>query len=69
MQWICQLRTVLNIPNDLRSIDIDTAQSQRIGEMAVADASAAGNPVELSAAMYTRLFERAVLGQSYGASV
>lgn len=69
MQWICQLRTVLNIPDDLRSLDIDTAQSQRIGEMAVADASAAGNPVELSAAMYTRLFEHAVLGPSSGASV
>jgi alcohol dehydrogenase class IV len=69
MQWIRQLRTTLNIPDDLRSIDIDTAQSQRIGEMAVADPSAAGNPIELSAAGYTRLFEHAVLGPSYGASV
>ena len=68
MQWIRQLRNVLNIPDDLRSIGIDAAQSQRIGEMAVADPSAAGNPIELSAAVYTRLFERAVLGPSYGES-
>ena len=63
MQWIRQLRSALHIPGDLQSIDINDEQSQRIGEMAAADPSAAGNPLALSAADYTAVFETAVHGQ------
>ena len=63
LQWILQLRKTLQIPTDLQSIGIDTAQSERVGEMAAADPSAAGNPVSLSAVEYTTVFESAVLGQ------
>jgi alcohol dehydrogenase class IV len=68
MRWIKQLRKTLHIPDDLRSIGINTAQSQRVGEMAAADPSAAGNPVSLSAEQYSKLFERAVNGQLEEAS-
>ena len=60
LEWIAQLRQTLRIPDDLQSIGIDSDQSQRIGEMAAADPSAAGNPVELSPAQYRTLFEQAV---------
>ncbi len=63
LRWILQLRTTLQIPHDLQAIGIGTEQSQRIGEMAAADPSAAGNPVVLSAQQYSALFETAVQGQ------
>jgi alcohol dehydrogenase class IV len=60
MQWILQLGKNLQIPGDLQSIDIGPEHSKLIGEMASQDPSAAGNPVVLSAAQYSTLFETAV---------
>lgn len=64
MRWIIQFRKTLQIPDDLKSIGIDTEQSLRIGEMAINDPSAAGNPVSLSAQQYSTLFEKAVAGNA-----
>jgi alcohol dehydrogenase class IV len=69
LQWILQLRTTLSIPDNLQSIGIDDGQSQRIGDMAVADPSAIGNPISMSAAQYTALFQAAVRGQLQGGTV
>ena len=69
MRWILELRSTLGIPDDLQSIGIDTRQSQRIGEMAVADPSAAGNPIALSAEQYAKVFEAAVTGRPAGEQI
>ncbi|UCB55141.1 MAG: iron-containing alcohol dehydrogenase [Thiotrichales bacterium] len=66
LQWILELRTTLQIPNDLESIGIDAGQSRRISEMAAADPSAAGNPLLLTAAEYATVFEAAVKGRPAG---
>jgi alcohol dehydrogenase class IV len=62
LHWILQLRETLRIPGDLQTIGISTEQGKRVGEMAAADPSAAGNPVQLNATQYSSLFEAAVQG-------
>jgi len=66
LRWILQLRQSLQIPDDLQSIDINTEQSELIGEMASQDPSAADNPVVLSAQQYSALFEIAAKGHTIG---
>ena len=62
LRWILQLRQTLGIPDDLQSIGVNAEQSERVGEMASQDPSAAGNPVLLSAEQYSALFKTAVHG-------
>ena len=62
MHWILQFRKTLQIPDDLKTIGINIEQSELIGEMALKDPSASGNPVSLSAKQYSTLFEKAVTG-------
>ena len=69
LRRILQLRESLHIPDDLQTIGISTEQSKRVGEMAAADPSAAGNPVQLSATQYSSLFEAAVQGNLQGISI
>ena len=69
LRRILQLRETLHIPDDLQAIGICTEQSKRVGEMAAADPSAAGNPVQLSATQYSSLFEAAVEGNLPGISM
>ena len=61
--WVYALREALDIPNTLADIGIGAEDAELIGEMAVADAAAGGNPVPLDAEGYQQLFLRA-LGQS-----
>ncbi|MEJ2766212.1 iron-containing alcohol dehydrogenase, partial [Photobacterium sp. MCCC 1A19761] len=63
MTWILDLRTELKIPHTLAEIDITIEEAQRVGEMAVADPSAGGNPIQFSAAEYSRIFTDAVMGR------
>ncbi|SES71646.1 hypothetical protein SAMN05216326_102128 [Nitrosomonas marina] len=63
MDWVLALRDQLGIPHNLSAIGIDTSQADRIGEMAVADPSASGNPVGLSAERYSAIFIDAVNGR------
>ncbi len=60
--WVLQLREQLHIPHTLAEIDINAAQAERIGTMAVADPSAGGNPISFSAAEYQQIFQDAVTG-------
>ena len=69
LRRILQLRESLHIPDDLQTIGISTEQSKRVGEMAAADPSAAGNPVQLSANQYSSLFKAAVQGNLQGISM
>ncbi|WP_179402266.1 iron-containing alcohol dehydrogenase [Burkholderia guangdongensis] len=62
LDWVLSLRASLGIPHTLAEIGIDAGDARRIGEMAVADGSAATNPIAFDAAQYARLFEAAVRG-------
>lgn len=62
MQWTLDLRAGLGIPHTLSEIGISDAEADRIGEMAVADPSAATNPLPLSAQQYRAIFLAAVTG-------
>jgi len=63
LQWVLELRSGLEIPHRLADIDIDGREAERIGEMAVADPSAGGNPIAFDAETYSRIFRDAVHGR------
>ena len=60
--WIMQLREDLAIPHTIREIGVDDRQFDRMADMAVADPTAGGNPVALTAPAARRLFEAAYSG-------
>lgn len=62
IDWVLALRERLAIPHTLAALGIDQTQLERIGTMAVADPSAATNPIPFSAREYTELARRAVIG-------
>ncbi len=62
LEWVLALRAGINIPNTLQDIGIDDARLDEIGQMAVADPSAATNPIEHSATMYSKIAANAVYG-------
>jgi alcohol dehydrogenase class IV len=62
MSWVLDLRRQLNIPHTLAGIGIDSDRAQEVGDMAVADPSSGGNPVEFSAEQYASIFKDAVNG-------
>jgi len=63
LNWVLALRETLKIPHSLKEIGIEADKSDQVGEMAVLDPSAAGNPIQFGAADYTRIFIDAVNGQ------
>lgn len=63
MDWVLQMRRDLGIPHELCTIDIDAAQAERIGQMAVNDAAAGGNPIAFNAERYAEIFVDAVNGK------
>ena len=63
LQWVLELRSGLEIPHGLADIGIDDREAERIGEMAVADPSAGGNPIPFDAEAYSRIFRDAVHGR------
>jgi alcohol dehydrogenase class IV len=62
LDWVIELRAQLGIPNTLAEIDIDDSDSETVGDMAVADPSAGGNPISFSSDEYQRIFQAAVAG-------
>jgi alcohol dehydrogenase class IV len=56
LAWIIELRRALGIPNTLRQIGIDAADTDRIIAAALVDPTAPTNPVPLAAAPLRRLF-------------
>jgi alcohol dehydrogenase class IV len=62
LDWVLELRTTLGIPGTLREIGIDEADAELIGRMAIADGSAATNPIAFTAPQYEALLRNAVRG-------
>ena len=62
LRWVLDLRKRINIPGDLSQIGIDATRADEIGQMAVADPTAATNPIQFDAAAYSQIATRAVNG-------
>lgn len=62
LEWVMSLRESINIPHTLKDIGIDDQRVGEIGEMAVADPSAATNPIQFDAAAYSEIATNAVNG-------
>ncbi len=65
LQWILKLREELQIPHSLKEIGINSNNCQEIGQRAMQDPSAAGNPLALNVEQYSEIFTRAVNGELY----
>lgn len=63
LDGVLALREQLGIPHSFAALGIDAAASTRIGQMAVADPSAATNPIAFTAAQYSALCQRAIVGE------
>ncbi len=63
LEWVLDMRASLNIPEKLADIGIDTGKLEMIGEMAVKDPSAGGNPIQFSADQYSAILEKAITGK------
>ncbi|WP_237055159.1 iron-containing alcohol dehydrogenase [Microbulbifer sediminum] len=62
LNWILALRAEIGIPHSLEEIGIGSEQAEQVGQMAVADAASAGNPVALDAAGYSAILGQALRG-------
>jgi alcohol dehydrogenase class IV len=63
LDWVLELRREIGIPDSLADIGIGDERIDEIGRMAVADPSAAGNPIAFSDEEYGTLFACAVRGE------
>jgi alcohol dehydrogenase len=57
------LRLRLDVPHTLKDFKVDSAQREKIGDMAIVDPTAGGNPVELTRALALAIFDRALEGK------
>ena len=62
LKSILELRETINIPHTLGDIGIDERDAVEIGERAVKDPTAGGNPVRHDAKTYEAIFRRTVSG-------
>lgn len=62
LDYVLQLREEVGIPHTLTALGIDDRQLERIGKMAVADPSAATNPISFDATQYAELCRHALVG-------
>ena len=62
LKWVLEFRKQLGIQNTLADIGIPSDRAADIGKMALADPSAGGNPVPLTAADYADVFKKACTG-------
>ena len=60
LEWVLHLREALTIPVSLAAIGIDDRVTDRIGELAVSDPSAATNPIVFSPEQYRKIFLEAL---------
>ncbi len=63
LDWILHLRAEFDIPHTVQGIGVDNAHFDQLAALAVADPTAAGNPVELSEADCLRLYELSYSGK------
>ncbi len=57
------LRLRLNVPHTLRDFGIDTSNRELIGDMAIVDPTAGGNPIDLTRDRALEIFDRAMAGR------
>jgi alcohol dehydrogenase class IV len=57
------LRLRLDVPHTLKDFKVDGAQRAKIGDMAVVDPTAGGNPIELTKERALEIFDRAMEGR------
>lgn len=57
------LRAKLNVPNTLRDFKVSGEKRELIGDMAIVDPTAGGNPVELTKKLALEIFDRAMEGR------
>jgi alcohol dehydrogenase len=62
LDWILNLRAEFDIPHTVQGIGVDHSRFDQLAAMAVADPTAAGNPIELSEADCLRLYELSYSG-------
>ncbi|HWU18014.1 MAG TPA: iron-containing alcohol dehydrogenase [Devosia sp.] len=60
---IIGLRLRLDVPHTLAEFKVDGSQRELIGDMAIVDPTAGGNPVELTKARALEIFDRAMEGR------
>ncbi|MDD1780891.1 iron-containing alcohol dehydrogenase [Enterovibrio sp. ZSDZ35] len=63
LHWVLSLRASLGIPHTLSEIGIDDSEAALIGDMAVKDPSAGGNPIAFTSDQYSQIFSDAVHGK------
>ena len=59
---VLALRQRLDVPNTLRDFKVDDSKRDLIGDMAIVDPTAGGNPIELTKARALDIFDRALNG-------
>jgi alcohol dehydrogenase len=57
------LRQKLNVPHTLPDLKVDDKKRDLIGDMAIVDPTAGGNPIELTKARALNIFDRAYEGR------
>ncbi len=60
---VLDLRAKLGVPHTLGDFKVDGAQREKIGDMAIVDPTAGGNPVELTRPLALEIFDRAMAGR------
>lgn len=63
VNWIVTLRAELGIPHSLGQIGIDSAQIEKIGQMAINDLAAGGNPIQFTEQQYSDICLAAINGE------
>jgi alcohol dehydrogenase class IV len=63
LDWILALREEIGIPADLAALNVTEGHIEQLATMAMADPSVGGNPVPLTKANLTVLFQNAVRGR------
>jgi alcohol dehydrogenase len=60
---VLALRARLDVPHSLREFKVDDSRRDLIGDMAIVDPTAGGNPVKLTKALALEIFDRAMMGR------
>jgi alcohol dehydrogenase len=60
---VTALRKKLGVPHTLKDFKVDPSKRELIGEMAIVDPTAGGNPIELTKARALEIFDRAMEGR------
>lgn len=63
LEWILSLRKEIGIPHTLMEIGVDDKQVDKVAEMAAADPSAGGNPIQVGAKELREIFVNGLEGK------